>query len=62
MESIYEKIQKLAKDLTTDEPLDGDQTEELAELFLLELNYQNGNITSKEYDEATSKFQFYWLG
>jgi len=56
MESSYEKIQKLAKDLTSDDPMDGDQTEDLAELFLLELNYQNGNLTPEEYEHGLLVF------
>jgi hypothetical protein len=34
------------------EPLDGDETERLGRLFVLELNLRQGNITSDEYEEA----------
>jgi len=44
------QITKLKED-----PLDGDQTEVLAEMFSIELDFQNGNITSKEYNERYSK-------
>jgi hypothetical protein len=62
MESPYKKIQNLTKDIWLIEPLDGDQTENVAELFLLELNYQHGNITSKEYEQGinTLKKQLSW--
>ncbi|MCK5475730.1 MAG: hypothetical protein KAI71_04085 [Candidatus Pacebacteria bacterium] len=45
------------------EPLDGDGTENIAELFLLELDILNGNITQREYEEKLAKlneFYFYW--
>lgn len=34
-----------------DEALDGDETQELADLFKLELDIHNGNITHGEYEE-----------
>jgi len=35
-----------------DEPLDGDETERLGRLFVLELNLRQGNITPDEYEGA----------
>lgn len=37
------------------DPLDGDQTEMLARYFHIELDFQNGNITSEEYNEKYAK-------
>jgi len=33
-------------------PLDGDETEKLGRLLVLELNLRQGNITPDEYEEA----------
>ena len=37
------------------EPLDGDETENIAKLFLLELDILNGNITNREYEKKLAK-------
>ena len=52
--STIEKLRELAMELTPiNDPLDGDDTERLAEQFRIELDFQNGNITAKERDEQT---------
>lgn len=52
MKAIFETITKGATDVAQiyTEPLDGDETEMLSKLFLLELNKVSGNITDIEYN------------
>jgi len=45
------RIQEKFRECEDTLPMDGDETENLAELFLIELDYVNGNITSSEYDD-----------
>lgn len=59
-----DKINKVYIDFEKDdyEWLDGDKTENIAKLFLLELDILNGNITSREYERKLArinKFSFY---
>ena len=56
---IYINFEKNSDDY---EWLDGDRTENIAKLFLLELDILNGNITLKEYEKKIAKinkFGFY---
>lgn len=58
------KVNKVYIDFEKDdyEWLDGDKTENIAKLFLLELDILNGNITSREYERKLArinKFSFY---
>ena len=59
-----DKINKVYINFEKDdyEWLDGDKTENIAKLFLLELDILNGNITSREYERKLArinKFSFY---
>lgn len=47
---VQKEISRISKD-----PLDGDQTEVLAEMFNIELDFQNGNITKEEYEDRLIK-------
>ena len=47
MDGFIERI----RFLWHDEPLDGDETENIAKIILAKLDYANGNITEKEYME-----------
>jgi hypothetical protein len=38
-------------------PLDGDDTEEIAELFLNALNYANGNLSKEEIEILEERFE-----
>ena len=51
------KINRIYKNFEKDdyEPLDGDGTEDIAKLFLLELDILNGNITRREYEKKLAK-------
>jgi hypothetical protein len=55
--SWKEKMGRLADEITEDcakdlgEPLDGDETEQLARLFWIELDLRQGNITEEESRE-----------
>ena len=40
-----------------DEPLDGDETQEIADFILLELDIINGNITVDEYIEKSNNLE-----
>ena len=40
-----------------DEPLDGDETEEISRKILLELDSENGNITDEEYSIGMSIYE-----
>ena len=47
---IRKKIKFLARNLGTEtDPLDADETQDYADVFKNELDYQNGNITLEEY-------------
>jgi len=37
--------------LDHEEPLDGDETQILSDLFKIELDWHNGNITHREHEE-----------
>lgn len=52
-----EMIRNFVKEIidVSKDPLDGDETEEMACLFHIELDYQSGNITAKEYEERLKK-------
>ncbi len=51
------KINRIYKNFEKDdyEWLDGDKTEDIAKLFLLELDILNGNITDREYEKKLAK-------
>ena len=55
--SWKKKVERLADEITEDcardtgDPLDGDETEQLARLFWIELDLRQGNITGKESRE-----------
>jgi len=54
MENKYKKIiEKCVKEIVKadKDPLDGDQTEEMACFFHIELDYCSGNLTEEEYEE-----------
>jgi hypothetical protein len=49
-------VGRLADKLTRDrEPLDGDDTEDIARFFQLELDYTMGNITTDEWENERRK-------
>ena len=52
-----DKINEIYRNFEKDEyePLDGDGTENIAKLFLLELDILNGNITNQEYERKLKK-------
>ena len=65
MRNLYAEILDFTKsisDLWKDEPLDGDETEAIAEMVKIELDWQNGNITKEEllkiYQEIYNKLKF----
>ena len=43
-----EDLQTALMEMNDSEPLDGDETEYLAKVFLYELNYANGNLSKDE--------------
>ncbi len=43
-----EELQKSLMEMNEGEPLDGDETEYLAKVFLYELDYVNGNLSKDE--------------
>ena len=49
---IYQKIMPGRME----EPLDGDETVEIAEVLRIELDLLHGNITSHEYEEQIDEF------
>jgi hypothetical protein len=60
----YKIIQQCAHDLKflwDAEPLDGDQTAELSEIFLNELNIENKNIHPDDYEDALKKFNIEYI-
>ena len=54
LQSILNKLYKLEKLSRTEDPLDGDEVEQLIELIALELNYLQGNITEAQYEKFYS--------
>ena len=52
---INEVYINFEKNIDDYEPLDGDKTEDIAKLFLLELDILNGNITHREYEKKLAK-------
>ena len=54
-DKINEIYRNFEKDPDDYEPLDGDGTENIAKLFLLELDILNGNITNPEYKRKLKK-------
>lgn len=53
-EAVSHIHQKVMPD-RMDEPFDGDETEELAEVFRIELDLLHGNIGQGEYEEQMDK-------
>ncbi len=54
MNSWIEQIQPIIdeyKDGSQDEPLDGDDVDELCKILKAKINLQEGNITPEEYEE-----------
>ncbi len=49
LNSILDKLYKQQKMSRTEDPLDGDDVEELVELISIEFNYMQGNMTDEEY-------------
>jgi len=50
LNSILNKLYKLEKWSRTEDPLDGDDVEQLLDLISTELNYMQGNMTEAEYE------------
>ena len=40
-----------------DEPKDGDETQRIADIFRIELDWSNGNLTPKEYEQQLNAVQ-----
>lgn len=53
----YLKIKAYAVSIShiNKDPLDGDQTEVLSQMFNIELDFQSGNITRNEYTKRYAK-------
>ena len=49
LNSILDKLYKQQKMSRTEDPLDGDDVDELVELISIEFNYMQGNMTDEEY-------------
>ena len=43
-------VKRFVKDVTEDEPMDGDETELISCLVRVELDWNNGNLTNQEYE------------
>ena len=55
LDSIFNKLYKLEDLSRTEDPLDGDEVEQLTELIATELNYIQGNMTEAEYSDFMDK-------
>jgi len=56
MKSWIEQLLPIIEDYKRgeDEPLDGDEVDELVKIIKVEINLQEGNVTEKEYENLMS--------